>query len=134
METTLKTKLYRFSRNTGIVLLGGFALGWLTIQGYSVQWTGFGKAAGTAVSSKTLWDWMNLLLIPLILAGCSFLLNRSNRDGERERTEEEGTLEREIARDRQQEIAFQSYIDRMADLQQKDKLSKFSADEVRMVA
>ena len=134
METTLKTRLYRFSRNTGIFILGGFAVGWLMIQGYAVQWTGFGKVAGTAVSSKTLWDWMNLLLIPLVLASCAFLWNRSKREDESQRAEKQATLEREIARDRQQEMAFQSYIDRMADLLQKDKLSKFSPDEVRTIA
>ncbi len=131
METTLKTKLYRLSRNMSIVLLGGFALVWLAIQGYSVKWTGFG---GTSLPAKTLWDWMNLLLIPLVLAGGVFLLNHSRREQERQQVEKHAALEREIAKDRQQEIAFQGYVDRMADLLQKDKLSKFSPDEIRNIA
>src|SRR5690242_9169256 len=116
METTLKTKLLRLSKNTSVILLGGSALVWLTIQGYSVKWTGFGKAT----SAKTLWDWMNLLLIPLVLTGCAFLLNHSKREEGRQQAERHADLEREIAKDRQQEMAFQSYIDRMADLLQKD--------------
>ncbi|MEO8358221.1 MAG: pentapeptide repeat-containing protein [Chloroflexota bacterium] len=59
----------------------------------------------------------------------TFMLSRSKRDTDRERGEE-----RAIAVDHQQEAALQSYIDRMADLLLRDKLSRFSSDEVRNVA
>jgi hypothetical protein len=131
METTLKTKLLRFSINMSTAFVGGYALLWLAIRGYSVSWTGFGNTTGTV---KTLWDWMNLLLMPLVLAGGVFLVNRSRRADEQQRAEKRAALEREIARDRQQETSFQNYIDRMSELLQKDKLSKFSSDEVRNVA
>jgi len=43
----------------------------------------------TGFETKTLWDWMELLIIPLVLAGGALLLNRSGRN-----------LERHIAADR----------------------------------
>jgi uncharacterized protein YjbI with pentapeptide repeats len=134
MEATVKTRLLRYSRNTSAVLLSAFALVWLAIQGYSIAWTGFGKPGKEIVQAKTLWDWMALLLIPITLAGGALLLNRSRRQTEHQEVQEHAALEREIALDRQQETAFQTYIDRMAELLQKDKLSKFAPDEVRNVA
>lgn len=134
MEPMLKAKSLRFLRITGIILLSAFAVLWLAMKGYSVQWTGFGKPVESSLQSKTLWDWMNLLLIPLFLAGSAIFLNRSKRETESERTEKQAAWEREIALDRQQENAFQTYIDRMADLLHKEKLSKFSPEEVRNVA
>ena len=133
MESTLKTRLPGFLKIAGIGLFIGYAFIWLVIQGYSVGWTGLGKSVDPT-QAKTLWDWMDLLLVPLFLAGGIFLLNRSQRNTERQRTEERATLEREIALDRQQEDALQAYIDRMSDLLLKEKLSKFSTEEVRNVA
>ena len=63
------------------------------------------RAKNTGFETKTLSDWMELLIIPLFLAGGAFYLNRSER-----------TTEREIAADRQQEAALQAYIDRMSEL------------------
>lgn len=133
MESTLKTRMPGFLKTTSIVLIIAYALTWLAMQGYAVEWTGFGKSAGP-LPGKTLWDWLDLLLLPLFLAGSVLLLNRSKRDAERQRTDEHAALERAIALDNQQEIALQVYIDRMSDLLLKDKLSKFSNEEVRSVA
>lgn len=87
----------------------------------ATQWTG---------STKTPWDWLDLLLLPLLLTAGILLLYRSQRESERRRAE----LEREIAADHQQESALQAYIDRMSELLLKEKLSRFSSDEVRNVA
>jgi uncharacterized protein YjbI with pentapeptide repeats len=134
MEPALKTKQPGFLRRTGLLLLFASALVWLGVQGYSAEWTGFGKPLDGPAQAKTLWDWMDLLLIPLILAGSAFLLNRSARETERQRSQGRAALERGIAEDRQQETALQAYYDRMADLLLKDKLSRFSSDEVRNAA
>jgi uncharacterized protein YjbI with pentapeptide repeats len=136
MESTLKTKLPGFLRIASIPLLVAPAFIWLAMQGYSVAWTGFGKPANADgfVGAKMLWDWMDLLLIPLTLAAGVLLLNRSERNTERQRSQERAALEREIATDRQREAALQAYFNQMADSLLKDKLSKFSSDEVRNVA
>lgn len=81
------------------------------------------RAKNTGFEAKTLWDWMQLLIIPLLLAGGAFFLNRSERN-----------TEREIATDRQREDALQAYLDRMADLLLKDKLGSTKKREVRDVA
>ena len=46
-----------------LVLLGGYQLNW--------GWTGFN---GSSKSGKTLWDWMQLLFMPVVLAVAGFLV------------------------------------------------------------
>jgi uncharacterized protein YjbI with pentapeptide repeats len=81
------------------------------------------KVKNTGFETKTLWDWMELLIVPLVLAGGAFFLNRSERN-----------TEREIAADRQQEEALQTYFDRMSELLLKEKLRTTKKAEVRDVA
>lgn len=81
------------------------------------------RLGNTGFEGKTFWDWMELLLIPFFLAGGAFFLNRSERNNERE-----------IATDRQQETALQSYLDRMTELLLEKKLLTAEEDEVRNVA
>jgi len=69
------------------------------------------KAKNTGFETKALWDWMELLIIPLVLAIGAFFLNQSERE-----------TERETAKDRQQEAALQAYIDNMSELLLKEKL------------
>ena len=92
------------------------------------------RAKNTGFETKTLWDWMELLIVPLFLAGGAFFLNRSEKEIERQRTEDRANLEREIATDRQQEAALQSYLDRMAELLLEKKLRTTENKEVRNVA
>jgi len=98
------------------------------------------RAKNTGFETKTLWDWMQLLLVPLLLAGGVFFLNRSEKEIERQRAEgrakieiqraeDRAKLEREIATDRQQEAALQSYLDRMSDLILKEKLITLPEEE-----
>src|SRR5215211_3280317 len=81
------------------------------------------RLKNTGFQAKTLWDWMELLVVPLFLAGGALYLQRSER-----------AVEREIAIDRQQEAALQSYLDRMAELLLKEKLRTSKNKEVRDVA
>ena len=134
MEPMLKTKLLRFLRIASIVLVVTSALIWMGMQAYSMEWTGFGKSAGRFMQAKMLWDWMDLLLMPLVLTGGVILLNRSGREKERQRAEERAALDREIATDHQHQEALQTYFNQMADLLLKEKLSKFSSEEVRNIA
>lgn len=113
------------------------------LAGYETPWTGFGEyalSAGGSVRAKTLWDWMDLLIIPFFLAGGAFYLERSERtverkasakreNIERQAAEDRAKLEREIAADRQQEVALQSYIDRMAELLLNEKLQAHPSEE-----
>ena len=131
MEALRKTTR-RHAKMTGILLLGAAVLLWVVIQGYSVQWTGFGSAE--PADSKTLWDWLDLLLVPAFLTGTALLLRQSGRQSERQRVKDRQALEQEIETDRQQEEALQAYFDRIIELVLKEKLSKFSPDDIRNVA
>jgi len=91
------------------------------------------RAKNTGFETKTLWDWMELLIIPLFLAGGAFFLNRSEHSVERARTEQRAILECELATDRQQEAILQSYLDRMGELLLEKKLRTRNT-EVRNVA
>jgi len=59
----------------------------MTLDGYWQDWTGFGEyqsPAGEFQRSKTLWDWLDLLLLPFAISGAGLLIalrsRRSNRD------------------------------------------------------
>jgi len=81
------------------------------------------REKNTGFETKTLWDWMELLIIPFILAVGAFFLNRSERK-----------TEREIAKDRQQEQALQSYLDQMTELLLEKDLGNTENIEIRLVA
>ncbi len=57
-----------------ILVLLALALGLLLWAGYGQKWTGF--------QSRTLWNWLELVVVPVSLALAAFFLNRaaSNRD------------------------------------------------------
>jgi hypothetical protein len=81
------------------------------------------RAKNTGFETKTLWDWMELLIIPFVLGIGAYYLNRSERK-----------TEREIALDRQQEVALQAYLDRMSELLLKENLLTTEDEIVRLVA
>jgi uncharacterized protein YjbI with pentapeptide repeats len=89
----------------------------LVFAGYWFQWTWTGF-------NKTLWDWMQLLIIPVALALGAFLLNRSDQ-----------RREQAIAIDNQRETLLQAYLDRMSELLlEKNIRTSQPDDEVRNVA
>lgn len=92
------------------------------------------RAKNTGFETKTLWDWMELLIIPFVLAVGAFVLNRSERAIERENAEKRAELERELAKDHQQEEALQVYLDRMTELLLNENLRTTKKIEVRNVA
>ena len=65
---------------------------------------------------KTLWDWMQLLLVPVMLAIGGFWLNQLQKNREERTTAQRDKVEREIAADSQQETALQVYIDKIGEL------------------
>ena len=48
---------------------------------------------------KTLWDWLQLLIIPAVLVGATLLFNMQNT-----------LIQREVTHDSQREAALQAYI------------------------
>ncbi|MFN8472452.1 MAG: pentapeptide repeat-containing protein [Anaerolineae bacterium] len=108
---------------------------WIVLQvipwAYTQPAAGFGERIGPQLSpnqpyqpSKTLWDWMQLLIIPAVLALAAVWFNRGEKRRERERNE-----------DNQREAALQSYLDKMSDLLLKENLRNAErGSEVRVLA
>lgn len=109
----------------GLIVIGGLFI-FLTYETYKSDNLGF--------ETKTYWDWMELLIIPLVLAIGAFFLQRSERAIERQAANNRAELERDIALDRQREEALQTYIDRMSELLLKEKLRTTKKKEIRDVA
>jgi hypothetical protein len=103
-----------------------------TILGYWQRW------AWTGLETKSAWDWLELLIIPLVLAlGALWFNNQSRRreleqelarrkseqelafqarKSEQDLARRERENDREIAQDRVREEALQRYLDRMQEL------------------
>jgi putative effector of murein hydrolase LrgA (UPF0299 family) len=122
----------------------------LIIIGYRLDWTGFN---GNNKSGKTLWDWMQLLFIPVVLAVAGFWFNHRERKAaelraenernaaelhagaEREIEQQRTKADREISFDNQREAALKEYIDKMSELLLHENLLKSEPEgEVRKIA
>jgi len=98
-----------------MLVAGGYVLDW--------SWTGFGDYVTPSASQgqefqrgKTLWDWLDLLIVPVVLAVGGLLFKRAERQDERAYANQRVQHECEMALDRQRENALQIYLDRMSDL------------------
>ena len=99
----------------------------LILTGYRYTWTGF--------LNKTLWDWLQLLIVPILLAIGGFWLNQIQKSREEKTTEQRGQIERAIADDNQREAALQVFIDKMSELLlEKNLRGSAQDDEVRKIA
>jgi uncharacterized protein YjbI with pentapeptide repeats len=123
-----------------VVLILGYWLNW--------DWTGLGPYTPPTQTSnvqrgKTLWDWLQLLFIPIMLAFGGFWLNQLQKSREekateertkieQEATEKRAEVEREIAEDNQRETALQDYIMKISELLLHENLR--DKDDVRIIA
>jgi uncharacterized protein YjbI with pentapeptide repeats len=93
-------------------------LGYLIYLGYGLEWTGLGQAREPkdVRAAKTLWDWLALFIVPVMLAGGGFLLNRWQK--ERDEAIQQAQKEREeiAANQRAQDEALRAYLDQMSNL------------------
>ena len=92
------------------------------------QWTGFATSSrgeGAADrSTKTLWDWLELLIIPLALAAVGFALNAAQSGREQRREDERAERERAVAAERVREDTLRAYLDQMSELLLERKLQR----------
>jgi Pentapeptide repeats (8 copies) len=115
-----------------VSFIGGYFFNW--------TWTGFGPYTPPTSNfqrEKTLYDWLQLAIIPVALAIGGYLFNYTTSRFEREATQARDKTERDIATDNQREAALQDYIDKMSELLlDKDHPLRESApeDEVRKIA
>jgi uncharacterized protein YjbI with pentapeptide repeats len=98
-------------------------ISWAINPNSSPVWTGFGsfqKPSPDFEREKSLWDWMNLLIVPLALGIGAWFLNRS-----------QWIREQRISKEKINEETLQAYFDKMTDLLLHEKFSK--EDENRSV-
>jgi uncharacterized protein YjbI with pentapeptide repeats len=104
------------------------------------------KLGWTGLSQKTLWDWLQLLIVPLALAVIALLFNMATNKTEQMNATQRYELEQQIAKqrniqdqnialDKQREDLLQVYLDRMAELLLEKKIrTSLPGSEVRNVA
>ena len=121
-----------------VVLVAGVAF---VVAAYRREWdwTGFTgvqraqDATEDTRQSKTLWDWMQLLVVPLALAVVGFGFNAAQSEREHQREERRTRVDREladrradtdrsIAADNRREDTLQAYLHQMSDLMLQRKL------------
>jgi uncharacterized protein YjbI with pentapeptide repeats len=76
-------------------------------SGYASQWTGFGptEVKVGVQPAKTLWDWLDLLIVPVVLGIGGYLLNSS-----------QNRATQAAAERRAQDEALQAYLDNMSEM------------------
>jgi Pentapeptide repeats (8 copies) len=104
------------------------------------QWTGLPAPraedeGGSGRSAKTLWDWLQLLGIPVALAALAFLLNDAQAQRDQQREEQRAAQQQKRAVDAERESTLRAYLTQMSELMLNDNLlqSRPGAD-VRNVA
>src|SRR5215217_3383026 len=85
-----------------VVALAGVII---IVLGYVREWEWTGLVKDKAYTKRTLWDWLQLLIIPAVLAGVGLWFNRQQREQELQ------TADR-----RAQDEALQAYLDQIGQL------------------
>src|SRR5260370_7044216 len=105
------------------LLVVGIVLVVLSVLGYifNWNWTGLGSyipptKAGNFQRGKTLWDWLQLLIIPAVLAVGGYLFNYTTSRNEQKASVLHNQTEREIAPDNHRQAPLQANIDTMSAL------------------
>jgi uncharacterized protein YjbI with pentapeptide repeats len=126
-----------------IALWGSVAMGLLLlVWGISTSI----RAKGTGFQDKSLYDWLDLLIVPAVLAAGAWLLQRADREAqdratdqkdkaERALADQRAQIERQMAFDRAAEDKLQAYLGQMTELLLENGLRISSPEsEVRIVA
>lgn len=145
---TIKPYIVTVSITIGLFLVVLAAI----LIGYLYNWTGFNTYTDPNTKPefyrpmKTLWDWLQLLIIPLVLAmivpWLNWILKRQSEKNAEQQKERDQAIEKkraeteqEIAKDNQQEKALQEYLDRISELiLEKHIRDSKPGDEVRTIA
>jgi hypothetical protein len=94
--------------------------------GYWIPGTGFGSSLnskGEEIPAKTLWDWLELLVVPLFLALGAWLLDGSRKNSEAN-----------VEADRQHQKTLEDYLECMTEMLLEQRLEGVQAKAGRAVA
>jgi hypothetical protein len=103
----------------------------MIIYGYAAK-----NAGWVGVAHKTLWDWMKLLIVPLVLAAGGYFVTNTVQ-AERERRQEESSQEREllITQRQMEDDTLRDYLQWITELTTNYKLFDLKPDDpVRALA
>jgi len=133
-----------------VALVVVIALISLEIRLYGTGFNGYNKVTiahtisgtntGTVIKTeeyqpgKALWDWLQLLIIPLVLAVGALLFNLANTRTEQQIAKQRYEQDQQIALDKQHEDLLQAYLDRMSELLLEKDLRTNPSEEVKNVA
>jgi len=115
-----------------VVVILGYHFNW--------DWAGLGSYSPPLKENnfqrgKTLWDWLQLLIIPVVLAVGGYVFNYTASRNEQKSTQLRDQTERDIAADNQRENALQAYLDKLSELLLVNDLRESTEDaEVRKIA
>jgi uncharacterized protein YjbI with pentapeptide repeats len=87
----------------GIVVVLAFVL--FVLCSYLLGWK------GTGFPGRTAWDWLDLLIVPVVLVIGGYLLTKRQRSLDREVAADQTRADRDIADRRRQDDALQAYFD-----------------------
>ena len=105
-----------------IIACVGIAVAAFVIASYVFNWTWTGLPNQPSISGqpdgvpKSLWDWMDLLIVPLVLAGGALMFSRLDTANDRAIANERYVQERTIADERTREDVLQTYFSHMTEL------------------
>jgi hypothetical protein len=95
----------------------------LILVGQHYEWTGFGESSHPKSDSqeiqprKTLWDWLQLLIVPLALALIVVVWSTAQEDAHLQQLEDQrAEAQRELAVQQAQDAALQAYLAVMKEL------------------
>jgi uncharacterized protein YjbI with pentapeptide repeats len=123
LEPTSKRAINKSSLLTASIIIFVILLIAVIVLGYAFSWPWTGFTNYSQIGFRTLWDWMQALLIPLVLAIGVWWLNRSERE-----------TEQRIAVDKQRQDTLDTYLDRMTDLLLNHDLRASDKGDVKEVA
>jgi uncharacterized protein YjbI with pentapeptide repeats len=105
------------------------------------DWTGLGTRRWKTAPdeqvqpSKTLWDWLQLLIVPAILVGVTFVWSATQTRSENKRDDRRIAADRAAAEEARQDATLRSYLDQMSGLMlHENLLTSKEGDAVRAVA
>jgi len=119
-------KPYKSVAYIAILLVVLVIVYWAIMPYAAPPWTGFGPYDATkdVPRAKTLWDWLDLLIVPLVLSFGVWFLSSAEKESERL-----------VELDRQRQAVLDLFISQMSDLLLTHKLrSRHVARDIRAIA
>ena len=71
---------------------------------------------GVGVADKTVWDWLDILILPMVLAVGAIGYESIERQRDEQRAEDQRERELQVINEQAQAVALQTYLDQMSNL------------------